>query len=85
MGTLPLSESHIATNTVEWIKDLAYKSGNASKRWWLLCVHDNCKNIKHAGKALEEKHEWFSLGCAGLILQLRVNCGLKILAISQAG
>lgn len=28
-------------------------------------IHDNCKNIDNAGKALESKYGWFSLSCAG--------------------
>ena len=45
--------------------------------------HDNYKNIENAGKALEQKHGWLSLGC-GHTLQLCVNSGLEIPVISQA-
>ena len=58
LGTLPLSESH--TTTVAWIKELVDESGIKSDKV-VAFVHDNCKNIENAGKALEEEHGWLSL------------------------
>ena len=46
------------------------------------CVHDCCKNIENAGNMLKEEYGWLSLGCAGHTLQLCVNSGLEIPAIS---
>ena len=80
-GILPLSESHTATNIVTWIKELVDESGIASDKV-VAFVHDNCKNIENAGNALEEEYGWLSLECAGHTLQLCVNSGLEIPAIS---
>ena len=46
-GTLPLSESHTATNIVTWIKELVDESGIASDKVGAF-VHDNCKKIENA-------------------------------------
>ena len=81
-GTLPLSESHTATNIVTWIKELVDESGIASDKV-VAFVHDNCKDIENAGNALEEEYGWLSLGCTGHTLQLCVNSGLQIPAISR--
>ena len=54
-GTLPLSESHIATNIVTWIKELVDESGIASDKV-VAFVHDDCKNIENAWNALEEEY-----------------------------
>ena len=81
-GTLPLSESHTAINIVTWIKELVDESGIASDKV-VAFVHDNCKNIENAGNTLEEECGWLSLGCAGHTLQLCVNSGLEIPAISR--
>ena len=47
-GTLPLSEIHMATNIVTWIKELANESGIVSVKV-VAFVHDNCRNIENAG------------------------------------
>ena len=47
-------------------------------------LHDNCRNINNAGKSLEDQYGWFSIGCAGHLLQLCVNSGLELQAINRA-
>ena len=64
------------------IKELVDESGIASDKV-VAFVHDNCKNIENAGNTLEEEYGWLSLGCAGHTLQLCVNSGLEIPAISR--
>ena len=81
-GTLPLSESHTATNISAWIKELVAESGLKSDKV-VAFVHDNCKNIENAGNTLEEEHGWLSLGCAGHTLQLYVNSSLEIPVLSR--
>lgn len=81
-GTLPLSESHTATSIVALIKELVDESGIASDKV-VPFVHDNCKNIENAGNTLEEENRWLYLGCAGHTLQLCVNSGLEVPAISR--
>ena len=81
-GTLPLLESHIADNLATWIKEMVEETGVCAKKV-VAFIHDNCKNIENAGKALESEHGWVSRGCAGLILQLCVNAGLQITAIKN--
>ena len=78
-GTLPLLESHTADNLVTWIKEMV---GVCAKKV-VPFIHDNCKNIENAGKALESEHGWVSHGCAGHTLQLCVNAGLQITAIKM--
>ena len=79
-GTLPLLDSHTASNLATWIKEMVEDIGEKIVAF----VHDNCKNIDNAGKILESEHGWFSLGCAGHTLQLCVNSGLETTAIKNA-
>ena len=81
LGTLPLSESHTATNIAAWIKELMAESGLKSDKV-VAFVHDSCKNIENTGNILEEEHGWLSLGYAGHTLQLCVNSGLEIPVLS---
>ena len=55
-----------------------------SKKKIVAFLHDNCKNIDNAGKSLEDEYGWFSIGCAGHLLQLCVNSGLEIQPINRA-
>ena len=80
-GILPLSDSHTVDNIVAWIKELVDDASIATEKV-VAFVHDNCKNIDNAGDSLKDTYGWFSLHCAGHTLQLCVNSGLEIPAVS---
>ena len=63
-GTLPLLECHTADNLAMWIKEMVEESGIYAKKI-VAFIHDNCKNIKNAGKVFKSEHGWVLHGCAG--------------------
>ena len=79
---IPLFDSHTADNIVAWIKELVDDASIATEKV-MAFIHDNCKNIDNAGDSSEDTNGWFSLGCVGHTLQLCVNSGLEILAVSR--
>jgi len=43
-------------------------------------LHDNCRNIDNSDNSLEDQYGWFSIECAGYLLQLS---GLEMQAINR--
>ena len=82
-GTLPLLESHTANNLATWIKEMVEDTGIHTEKV-VAFIHDNCRNIDNAGKALESEYGWYSQACAGHTLQLCVNAGLETPPIKHA-
>ena len=60
LGTLPLSESHAATNIAAWIKELVAESGLKSDKV-VAFVHDSCKSIENAGNMYPGGRTWMAI------------------------
>ena len=84
LATLPFPEHHTADNIVEKVQQVM-ADYNLDKRNLLSVVHDQCSNMDLAGAKLhEETGNCQSYSCAAHLLQLCIEEGLTITAISQA-
>ena len=84
LATAPIPEHHTAVNIVSKVKQVMEEFHLEVDRL-LAVVHDQCSNMQLAGEMLnEECKNCQSISCAAHRLQLCVEEGLAITAISQA-
>ena len=84
LATAPFPEHHTAANIVSKVKQVMEEFHLEVDRL-LAVVHDQCSNMQLAGETLNEECEnCQSISCAAHRLQLCVEEGLAITAISQA-
>ena len=84
LATAPFPEHHTAANIVSKVKQVM-EEFHLEVDLLLAVVHDQCSNMQLAGEILNEECEnCQSISCAAHHLQLCVEEGLAITAISQA-
>ena len=84
LATSPFPEHHTADNIVKKVKQVMADHG-LEKKHLLSVVHDQCSNMELAGDKLhKETGNCQSYSCAAHRLQLCIEEGLSLTAISQA-
>ena len=84
LATSPFPEHHTADNIVERVKQVMADHG-LEKKHLLSMVHDQCSNMELAGDKLhKETGNCQSYSCAAHRLQLCIEEGVSLTAISQA-
>ncbi|XP_019851990.1 PREDICTED: zinc finger BED domain-containing protein 1-like [Amphimedon queenslandica] len=84
LGSSPFPGHHTGSHIYEKLKDITHAFGFQQHSQLVALVHDAASNMVLSGEILEERLECASVCCAAHRLQLCIEDGLSVSAISRA-